>query len=71
VISLGRFLLERLPLLQLLRVRERDAVDTLQRLGLGVSFPVGGRILQFNNESQDQTLGFQIAQKKEKEHKQR
>lgn len=40
MIPLGSFLLEMLPLLQLLRVWERYAVDTLQRLSFTLALPI-------------------------------
>eukprot|EP01136_Pigoraptor_vietnamica_P037807 Opistho-1_new@106270 len=45
VVSLGRLLLQLLPLGELLGVRERNAVHALQRLGLSVAFPVRSRAL--------------------------
>lgn len=45
VIALRRLLLQRLPLLELLLVRKRDAVHSLQRLGIRAPFPVGRRVL--------------------------
>jgi hypothetical protein len=41
VISFGRFLLEMLPLFELLRVRKGNAVDSLQTLAIRVALPVG------------------------------
>ena len=46
VVSLGRLLLEVLPLLELLGVGEGHAVDALQGLGVRLTLPVGGRVLQ-------------------------
>ena len=45
VITLGRLFLEVLPFLQLLAIRKRDAVYTLQTLAVTVAFPVGARVL--------------------------
>lgn len=45
VVALGSLLLEGDPLLELLVVREGDAVHALQRLGLVVTLPVRRRVL--------------------------
>jgi len=45
VIPLGRLLLQLLPLLELLGIGERDAVDTLQSLSVGLALPVRGGVL--------------------------
>ena len=45
VISLCRLFLKVFPLLHLLAVGERDAVDPLQTFGLCVALPVGGGVL--------------------------
>lgn len=42
VVALGCLLLPLLPVLHLLGVRERNAVDALQGLGIRVTLPVGG-----------------------------
>ena len=46
MVSLRRLLLDLLPLLELLRIGERDAVDALQAFPVGLALPVGRRILQ-------------------------
>jgi len=45
VITLSRLLLKFLPLLELLRVGERDAVDALQCLSVSLTLPVGRGVL--------------------------
>eukprot|EP00053_Salpingoeca_punica_P013384 m.120929 g.120929 ORF g.120929 m.120929 type:complete len:748 (-) comp16189_c0_seq1:23-2266(-) len=46
VVALGSLLLQNLPLLEQLFVRERNAIDALQALSIGLALPVGGRGLQ-------------------------
>ena len=45
MVSLGCFFLEVFPLLQLLRVRKRNAVNALQAFTVAVTLPVGCRVL--------------------------
>lgn len=45
MISFGSLFLEVFPLFELLVVRKRDAVDTLQALAIRVALPVRGRVL--------------------------
>lgn len=45
MVSLCSLFLEVLPFLELLGVRERDAVDPLQGLRIALPFPIGGGVL--------------------------
>ena len=49
VVTLRSLLLKLFPLFELLRVREWDTVDSLQRLLVSLAFPVSWRVLQKRN----------------------
>ena len=46
MVALGGLLLKVLPLFELLRVRERNAVNTLQAFAVRIAFPVGRRVFR-------------------------
>lgn len=56
MVSLRSFFLELLPLLELLGIRERYPVDTLQRFGLTLPFPISGRVLEERDSQSITTL---------------
>ena len=60
VVSLGGLLLEHLPLLQLLLVREGDAVDPLEGLSVRLALPVGGGVLHGDIHTGDDLYHMRI-----------